>query len=48
MPCLNGFGCDGGLKCLPMVKFCDSVDDCIDGTDEMHCRRFLILVLSDL
>lgn len=34
------FLCDDGTHCINNIHVCDGVRDCVDGTDEKHCRKF--------
>lgn len=36
--------CDSG-QCIPAEFFCDCIYDCLDGSDEMHCSKFFVVVV---
>ena len=37
----NEFGCSNGL-CIPMMKRCDGISDCINDFDEINCTLVLL------
>ena len=39
----NEFTCDNG-DCIPQSEQCDDRYNCRDGSDELNCRRFLLLL----
>jgi len=38
---MNEFYCRAENKCVPDRWKCDGHDDCIDGSDEVSCRKYL-------
>ena len=31
--------CRNGMKCIPIEKFCDGIQDCEDNSDEIFCKK---------
>ena len=38
----DDFWCANGIGCIDQASVCDNVIQCLDGSDELHCRKLRV------